>query len=172
MDEEPLQAHLATQPVAATTLRPTTFADVLKRVGHKSQRMIGRTPAGEGSVNFIDTRDIAAVARVALLEEVIARSQRVYYLTGPRAWTMREVAAELSRLLKRPVIYHQRSVTEHHEALIAEGMSVLVADLLIGLDSLCRDSALAESTATIKELTGRTPRPLSVWLSENIRLFQ
>ena len=53
-------------------------------------------------MNFIDTRDIADVARVALLEEFSSELQRAYHLTGPRAWTMLQVAEQLSSLLGLP----------------------------------------------------------------------
>jgi len=167
-----IEAHLAAQPVASTLLRPTTFTDVLKRAG--AQVAIGSWAgaAGNGSVNFIDTRDIAEVARVALLEEVSARSQRAYHLTGPRAWTMPDVAQELSRLLQRPVIYHHRTATEQRAALIDAGATELVADLMVGLEFLFHESALAETTLTVEQITGHPPRSLSDWLIENIALFR
>ena len=60
--------------------------------------------AGAGRVNFIDTRDVADVARIALPEEIEPTSQRAYHLSGPRAWTMNQVAQELwtSGYLRRP----------------------------------------------------------------------
>lgn len=167
-----IEAHLAVQPVASTVLRPTTFADVLRRAGPQVANGNWAGAAGNGSVNLIDTRDVAAAARVAVLEEVSARSRRAYHLTGPRAWTMQDVAAELSRLLQRPVAYHPRSATEHRAALIREGASELAADLLVGLDVMFHESALAESTSTVQQMTGKAPRSLSDWLIENIGLFR
>jgi len=60
--------------------------------------------AGDGRVNFIDIRDVAEVARTALLEKIEPTSQRAYHLSGPRAWTMNQVAQELwtSGYLRRP----------------------------------------------------------------------
>lgn len=167
-----IEAHLARQPVASTALRPTTFADVLKRAGAQVAAGNWAGAAGGGSVNFIDTRDVAEAARVALLEDMADQSQRAYHLSGPRNWTMPEVAQELSHLLGRPVVYNDRSPTEHRAALLADGLSPLVADLLLGLDRLFRESALAETTSTFEKLTGRPPRSLSDWLRENIAVFQ
>ena len=167
-----IEAHLAAQPVASTVLRPTTFVDVLKRAGPQVARGIWAGTAGQGSVNFIDTRDVAEAARVALLEEVTAKSQRAYHLTGPRAWTMQEVAQELSHLLKRTVTYNSRSVTDYRAALIADGTPAMVTELYIGLEFLFHESALAESTLTVEQLKGHPPRSLSDWLIENISLFR
>jgi uncharacterized protein YbjT (DUF2867 family) len=167
-----IEAHLARQPVASTALRPTTFADVLKRAGAPVAAGNWAGAAGNGAANFIDTRDVAEAARIALLEDVPDGSQRAYHLSGPRNWTMQQVAEELSRLLGRRVVYNDRSPTEHRGALLASGQPPLVVDLLLGLDRLFRESALAETTATFEKLTGKPPRSLSEWLRENITLFQ
>ena len=64
-----IEAHLAELPVASTVLRPSAFADILKRAGSQIAAGCWAGAAADGRVNFIDTRDIADVARVALIEE-------------------------------------------------------------------------------------------------------
>jgi uncharacterized protein YbjT (DUF2867 family) len=167
-----IEAHLAQQPVASTVLRPSAYVDILKRAAGQIAAGSWAGAAGEGRVNFIDTRDIADVARVALLEEFSSESQRAYHLTGPRAWTMREVAEHLSTLLGQPVAYNHRSPEEQRAALLADGLPPLVADLLIGLDQVFRESVLAETTSTVETLTGKRPRTLQQWLVENIEIFR
>jgi NAD(P)H dehydrogenase (quinone) len=167
-----IEAHLAKQPVASTVLRPSAFADILKRAGGKITAGSWAGAAGEGRVNFIDTRDVADVARVALLEEFGPESQRAYHLTGPRTWTMQQVAEELSSLLGHPVVYNHRSPEEHRAALLADGLPPLVADLMVGLDQMFRESFYREITLTVEDLTGEAPRPLQKWLAENIALFR
>lgn len=167
-----IEAHLAQQPIASTVLRPTTFNDVLKRVGRDIAAGSWAGAAGNGRVNFIDTRDVAEVARIALLEEIEPASQRAYHLSGPRAWTMNEVAEELARLLGHPVTYVDRSPAEQQEALLRAGLSPLVADLLVGLDQMFRESVIAETTSTIEELTGKPPRSLTEWLTDNLDVFR
>ena len=108
-----IEAHLARQPVASTALRPSAFADILiRRAGGQVSAGSWTGAAGEGRVNFIDTRDIAKAARVALLEDVRPESQRAYHLTGSRAWTMPQIADELSKLLGHPIVYISRSLEE------------------------------------------------------------
>jgi NAD(P)H dehydrogenase (quinone) len=128
--------------------------------------------AGDGVVNLIDTRDVADAARVALLDEAHPTAQRAYHLTGPRAVSMPEIAKEISKLVGRTVTYQQRSPSEQREKLLASGLNEFVADLLLGLDRLFHQSALAETTSTVKELTGHEPRSVAGWLSENIAKFR
>ncbi|WP_420968876.1 NAD(P)H-binding protein [Bradyrhizobium sp. B120] len=167
-----IEAHLAQQPVASTVLRPSAYVDILKRAAGQIAAGFWAGAAGEGRVNFIDTRDVADVARVALLEEFSPESQRAYHLTGTRAWTMLQVAEQLSSLLGHPVVYNHRSTEEQRAALLADGLPPLVADLLVGLDQMFRESALGETTSTVETLTGQSPRTLPQWLAENIEIFR
>jgi len=167
-----IEAHLAQQPVASTVLRPSAFADILKRAAGQIAAGSWAGSAGDGRANFIDTRDVADVARIALLEEFSPESQRAYHLTGPRAWTTQQVADQLSSLLGHPVVYNHRSPEEQRAALLAEGLSPLVADLLAGLDQMFRESSLGETTSTVETLTGKPPRTLEQWLAENIEMFR
>lgn len=167
-----IERHLALQPIASTVIRPSAFVDILKRFASQIATGSWAGSAANGRVNFIDTRDVAKVARIALLEEVSPDSQRAYHLTGSRAWTMQQLAEELSGLLNRRVVYLHRSPQEHRAALLAEGTSPFIVDLLTGLDQVFRESVSAETTATIKDLTGGDARDTREWLAENIALFQ
>ncbi|TPQ29159.1 MULTISPECIES: SDR family oxidoreductase [Cupriavidus] len=167
-----IEAHLAQQPIASTVLRPSTFSHVLKRLGPHIAAGSWTGAAGNGRVNFIDTRDVAEVARIALLEEIEPASQRAYHLSGPRAWTMDQLAEELARLLGHPVTYVDRPPAEQRDALLGAGLAPLVADLLVGLDQMFRESVIAETTSTVEELTGKAPRSLTEWLTDNLDVFR
>ncbi|NSZ66543.1 NAD(P)H-binding protein (plasmid) [Agrobacterium tumefaciens] len=167
-----IEAHLARQDIGYTLLRPSSFVDILARAGAPVAQASWGGAAGDGRVNLIDTRDVADVARVALLDTAFTNSQRAYHLTGPSTVSMPEVADELSRLLGKTVTYHRRAPEEQREVLITSGASGLVADVLLGIDRLFRESVLAETTSTFTDLTGKAPRSVAVWLSENIAAFQ
>jgi NAD(P)H dehydrogenase (quinone) len=167
-----IEAHLATVDIGYTVLRPSSFVDILARAAAQVADDSWGGAAGNGVVNLIDTRDVADAARVALLDDAHPTAQRAYHLTGPRAVSMPEVAEEISKLLGRTVTYQQRSPAEQREKLLASGLNEFVADLLLGLDRLFYQSALAETTSTVKELTGHEPRSVAGWLSENISKFR
>ncbi|WP_460359443.1 NmrA family NAD(P)-binding protein [Mycobacterium sp. ZZG] len=61
-------------------------------------------PAGRGRTSFIDARDAAAVAALALTDPT-AHHNVIYHLTGPAALTMHELAASMSEMLGYPVTY-------------------------------------------------------------------
>lgn len=167
-----IEAHLATCDVGYTVLRPSAFVDILNRATLPVSESSWGGAAGEGRVNLIDTRDIADAARVALLDNRFAQAQRAYHLTGPASVSMPEVAAELSRQLGYDVTYHHRSPSEQRDVLIRSGTSEMVADLLVGLDRLFEQSVQAETTTTVAELTGKTPRSVAAWLADNISAFR
>jgi len=96
-----IEAHLATQPLGYTVLRPSAFVDIMHRAGSQVAAGTWGGAAGEGLVTFIDTRDVAEVARAALLAALEPGTQRVHHLTGSRGWSMPQIAEELSRLLGR-----------------------------------------------------------------------
>ncbi len=166
-----IEAHLADCDVGYTVLRPSCFVDVLARAkGPVANGAWGGT-AEDGLVNLIDTRDVADVARIALLDDRFLDSQRAYHLTGPRAVSMPEIAAELSRLLDRCVEYAPRTREEHRAILLASGVSEMVADLLLGLDRIFREGVLAETTSTVTDLTGKEARSPAAWLVDQLEGF-
>ncbi|QNE31084.1 NAD(P)H-binding protein [Sphingomonas sp. NBWT7] len=166
-----VEAHLAEQAIGYTVLRPSCFVDVLARAKEPVSKGTWGGTAGAGRVNLIDTRDVADVARIALLDGQFLTSQRAYHLTGPKAVSMPDIADELSSLVHRPVPYAHRTPEEHRDVLIASGTGEMVADLLLGLDRIFLEGVLAETTTTVAELTGREARSTSRWLHDNISGF-
>jgi uncharacterized protein YbjT (DUF2867 family) len=167
-----IEAHLARYDIGYTILRPTSFVDILARAAGPVAEGSWGGAASDGRVNLIDTRDVADAARIALLDTAHPGSQRAYHLTGPATISMPEVAGELSRILGKSVTYQHRTPEDQRAVLLGAGASELVADVLLGIDRLFRESVLAETTATFEDLTGKKPRSVGAWLSENIAAFR
>jgi NAD(P)H dehydrogenase (quinone) len=166
-----IEAHLSKCDVGYTVLRPSCFMSVLARAQHPVANDTWGGTAGEGIVNLIDTRDVADVARVAMLDERFPGSQRAYHLTGPEAVSMQDVAEVLSRLLGRLVSYQHRTAADHRGMLIGSGATEMAADLWLGLEGIFRASVLAETTNTVTELTGNKARSVEKWLGDNLPEF-
>jgi uncharacterized protein YbjT (DUF2867 family) len=65
--------------------------------------------AGAGQVGFIDTRDVAAVA-AEIAAAPAAHVGTTYMLTGPQLLSYANVAATLSKVLGRPIAFHERTL--------------------------------------------------------------
>lgn len=166
-----IEAHLAQQDTGYTVLRPGPFVDSLAGAAGSVSAATWGGAAGDGQVNLIDTRDVADVARVTLVDDRFLASQRAYHLTGPSRLTMSEVAEALSLELGHNVHYGRRSPAEHRDILIRSGVTEMAADLRLGLDRLFAESVLAETTTTVFDLIGKQPRSVASWLSDNVSLF-
>lgn len=127
-----IEAYLATCDLGCTVLRPGPFVDILARSGTFVAQGNWGGAAGDGRINFIDTRDIAEVARLALLDDRHLVAQRAWHLTGPAAVSMAEIAIMLSKLLGRKINYRHRTPEGHRTVLIESGMTDMAADVALG----------------------------------------
>jgi uncharacterized protein YbjT (DUF2867 family) len=124
--------------------------------------------AGEARISMVDTRDVAAVAAVALTEPGHAGAH--YDVTGPQALSHADVAARLTSALGRPVSYADAPDDAVRQALLGAGLSEWFAGALTGLYQDYRrsgtDGYAAQVTGTVQQLTGRPARSLDDLLGE------
>jgi len=124
--------------------------------------------AGEARISMVDTRDVAAVAAVALTEPGHAGAQ--YDVTGPEALSYADVAAKLTAALGRPIIYIDAPDEAVREALLGAGLNQWFANALVGLYQDYRrsgtDGYAAKVTGTVQRLTGHPARSLDDLLGE------
>ena len=71
-----------------------------------------RGPADDGRVALVAQDDIAAAVAFAVLREPTAHAGRTYDLTGPEELALAEVAAVLSAVTGRAVLYVPATVEE------------------------------------------------------------
>ena len=118
-----VEAHLAARVDGWTVLRPGFFAQNLGDAYRRDIVEDGRlyVPAGRGRVAFIDTRDIAQVAALALCDPA-RHTGKAYTLTGPEAVTFDDAAAILSRALGRSIRYAPASVAGYALHLRRRGL--------------------------------------------------
>jgi len=87
-------------------------------------------PANRARISYIDARDIAAAAAVALTE--LGHGGKAYTLTGPAALDHFEVAHILSEAADRTVIYEPNTDDQAREAMNQAGMALAQRERLIG----------------------------------------
>ncbi|MFJ8130226.1 NmrA family NAD(P)-binding protein [Streptomyces hydrogenans] len=121
-------------------------------------------PAGDTPEPFVDVADLADVVVETLLSDVHAGL--VHELTGPRALTFAEVAAELSRASGRPVAYTSVTAEAYAELLTGFGLPRPEAEWLADLFATLLDGHNAEPTDGVKRVLGREPRSFARFAAE------
>ncbi len=130
--------------------------------------------AGQARISMVDTRDVAAVAAVALTRPGQAGAH--YDVTGPEALSYADVAAKLTGALGRPVSYADVPDDAVRQALLGAGLTEWFAAALTGLYQDYRrsgtDGYAAQVSDTVPRLTGRPARSLDDLLKELAPLSQ
>jgi uncharacterized protein YbjT (DUF2867 family) len=124
--------------------------------------------AGDARISMADTRDVAAVAAVALTEP--GHTGAAYDVTGPEALSYTDVAAKLTSAMGRRITYIGAPDDAVRQALLGAGLNEWFANALVGLYQDYRrsgtDGYAAQVTSTVQQLTGRPARSLDDLLGE------
>ncbi|MEU8760559.1 NmrA family transcriptional regulator [Streptomyces sp. NPDC048659] len=118
-------------------------------------------PAGGTAEPFVDADDLADVIVATLLHD--EHAGRVHDVTGPRALTFAEVAAELSRAAGHEVVYVPVSEREYAELLTGFGLPEPEAVWLSGLFTALLDGRNTAVTDGVKRVLGRDPVDFAVY---------
>lgn len=146
--------------IAWTHLRPNSFLQNFAVYAGAEIRAAGafRMPQGDGRVSALDVRDLAAVAVEALLAD--GHTARAYELTGPGAVSNVEVAAALAGACGRPIAYVDEPPAETRARLRSWGTPDWLAEILMELYAVSRESRAAQVTSAVREVLGREPTSL------------
>ncbi len=155
-----VERHLEASGLQYTLLRPNWFMQNYSTGSADGIRTQGTfpEPAGDAKSSFIDTRDIAAVAVKALLED--GHHAQAYALTGGRAYDRHEVADAISQATGKAVTYQSVSETQFQQGMTSAGVPEGYVALMTGLYQAVRAGHTAAVTDTVEQLTGRPPTSL------------
>ncbi len=145
-----------------TVLRPGWFMQVMTDPRFLRDQIAGGElafPHAEAPLAWIDVRDIAEVAELALLDR--SHSGRTYELSGPQAVLHSRTAELLSTALDRPVVYTELGA---EEAL--DGLTGFERDLTALTYERVRAGHFAVVTDDVPRLMGRPARPLEAFLAD------
>ena len=155
-----------------TILRPhvfmQNFLDLAPTIAREGRI---RSASGEGKIPFIDARDIAAVAAVALTAP--GHEGKKYVLTGPEALGYGDVARIIGKVVGRPVEYTAESLEEARERLVRAGAPLWAIESTLALAAYQRAGGpTAEITKTVEETLGRPPRTLAQFVQGYASMFR
>ncbi|WP_312458163.1 SDR family oxidoreductase [Pseudescherichia sp.] len=114
--------------------------------------------AGEGKIASATRADYAAAAAKVISSE--GHAGKVYELAGDEAWTLSELAAELSKQSGKPVEYQNLSAADFAEALKGAGLPEAFANLLADSDVGAAKGGLFDDSRTLSKLIGRPTTPI------------
>ena len=114
--------------------------------------------AGEGKIASATRADYAAAAAKVISSE--GHAGKVYELAGDEAWTLSDLAAELSKQSGKPVTYQNLSEADFAAALKGAGLPEAFANLLADSDVGAAKGGLFDDSRTLSTLIGRPTTPI------------
>jgi NAD(P)H dehydrogenase (quinone) len=115
--------------------------------------------AGEGKIASATRADYAAAAAKVISGD--GHAGNVYELAGDHAWTLSELAAELSKQSGKNVAYQNMNEADFAAALKGVGLPAGLADMLADSDVGASKGGLFDDSHTLSKLIGRPTTPLS-----------
>jgi NAD(P)H dehydrogenase (quinone) len=115
--------------------------------------------AGEGRIASAARRDYAEAAAVVVAGS--GHEGKTYELAGDEAWTLAELADELSRQSGRDIPYRNLSEADYAAALQGVGLPAPMAQAYAGFDAAAAKGALFDDGRTLSRLIGRPTTPLA-----------
>jgi len=120
--------------------------------------------AGDGKIASAARADYAEAAALVMTRD--AQAGRVYELAGDSAYTLADLAAEVTRQSGKKVEYRNLSETEYKAALVSVGLPEVVAALLSDSDTGASKGALFDNSHQLSQLLGRPTTPLATVVAE------
>lgn len=148
-------------------LRPYAFMQNWLRNTH-SIRYFGKIvgSAGNAARNYVDARDVAAVATQLLLSEA-APVHKALTLQGPEAINNEAIAERLSNVTGGHIYYENLSFEDHYELLVTRAnVPDWLARHIVELEALAVHIP-ERSSDSIKQCLGRYPRTMDEFLQES-----
>ncbi|MBT2549083.1 SDR family oxidoreductase [Arthrobacter sp. ISL-65] len=157
--------HIATEEI----LRDSGIPFVLLRNGWYLENYTGQLPvqvqhgavlgsAGNGRVSAAARADYAAAAAAVLLRD--DQGGQVYELGGDDAFTLSELAGEVSAASGKPVTYRDLSAEKYTEVLVDAGLPEPYAAILADSDLGIARGDLLVTSGDLSALLGRPTTPL------------
>lgn len=151
-------------------LRASGLPHVLLRNGWYTENYLASLPAalqhgafmgsaGQGRIASAARADYAAAAVAVLTGE--GQAGKVYELAGDTAYTLAELAAEVSRQTGRQIGYADMPQAEFRTMLVGAGLPEPIADLLADSDAGAARGGLFDDGRQLSALIGRPTTPLS-----------
>ncbi|HPH96129.1 MAG TPA: SDR family oxidoreductase [Anaerolineaceae bacterium] len=161
-----VEEYLVHSPMTWTFLRCSFFMQNLNTTHRQEIRERSEifVPTGRARTSFIDVRDIAAVAALALQQP--GHENKAYDLTGGEALDYWQAAGVLSEVLGRTITYRNPSPVQFLIRHMRQGTPFIFALVMTGLYLSTRNGMAEPVTGEVERLTGRKPRTFRQYVQD------
>ena len=155
-----VQRRLASGNVPYTYIRNAMYSDPLPPyLPELARRGKILYPVADKQISFISRKDLAAaIVQIALRADLHGQE---YTLTGPRAWSMNELAELFSQVSGSPIVYEPLSVAAF-SALYDEPKGF--GPILASLYEAAALGLMGEVSGDFERITGRTAESLETYV--------
>jgi len=122
--------------------------------------------AGKGKISSAARVDYAEAAAVVLAGE--GHENKIYELAGDEAYTLTELAAEISRQSGKTIPYNNLTETQYADILKSFGLPESIAAMLADSDTGASKGGLYDDSHVLSTLIGHPTTPLAIVLSESL----
>jgi len=168
------EEHLATE----AALKKSGIPYTLLRNGWYTENYTGSIPGalaggafigsgGEGKISSAARADFAEAAVVVLTGA--EHEGKVYELAGDEAYTLQDLAAEVSRQTGKDIPYKNLPEADYAAALTSFGLPEGLAQAIAGWDAAAAKDDLFSDSYQLSALIGRPTTPLSVVVADALR---
>lgn len=165
--------HLATE----RALKASGLPHVLLRNGWYTENYLASVPAalahgaligsaGEGRIASAARADYADAAEAVLTQA--DQAGKVYELAGDSAYTLAELAAELSQATGKTIPYVNLPEADFKGALLQAGLPAPIAELLANSDAGAAQGGLYDGSGQLGRLIGRPTAALATQLRASL----
>lgn len=159
------EAALAASGLAHTILRNGWYAENYTGsipAALQAGALIGS--AGDGKIAAAARADYAEAAAVVVASD--GHDGKTYELAADQAWTLSDLAAEISRQTGREIPYRNLPAADYATALVGAGLPQPLAAAIAGWDVAAAEGALFDDGRQLSKLIGRATTPLSKSVAE------
>lgn len=165
-----IERHLLAAGPPWVLLRPRTYlTNLLAFAGTVAQTGMLFAPARTARISFVDPRDVAEAAAVALVDD--GHHGQVHTLTGPQAITYGRIAEALTEATGRPVTYVDVPEDAARRSMLEAGLPAPIAEAILGIFASQRAGTMADTTDTLRMLLGREPRTVDDFARDHAPFF-
>jgi NAD(P)H dehydrogenase (quinone) len=123
--------------------------------------------AADAKISSAARADYAEAAAVVLTSD--GHRGKTYELAGDQAYTLSDLAAEISRQTGKTIPYKNLSEAEYAAALVGIGLPAPVAQAYANFDAGAAQGALFDDGRQLSKLIGRPTTPLAVSVAEALK---